>query len=101
MGRRSPGSYWSDEIKAMTAERVRAGSKIVDAAREIGVNESLVSKWTRTATPKGDGPNFDELAPPRDVGGSAAVTGNADLHIRPGGAEIVVPPGYPASGLTQ
>lgn len=98
-GRRS----WPDEIKALAAERVGGGSKIVDVAREIGANESLVAKWVRAATPRGDGPPFMELAVPPDPRGSATATagGISDCRIRLGDAEIAVPAGYPAAHLTE
>lgn len=93
--------YWPDEIKAMAAERIDAGSSIVDVAREIGANESLVANWVRAASPKAPRPDFVELTPPRDDLRSRAATSasHSDLRIRIGDAEISVPPGYPAEQL--
>ncbi|MFE3836044.1 transposase [Pseudogemmobacter sonorensis] len=94
--------YWPNEIKALAAERVGAGSRIVDVAREIGANESLVAKWVR-AEPKKPGPSFMELTLPGDahVPLSATAVGTADLRIRFRDVEIAVPPGYPVAHLAE
>jgi len=94
---------WPDEIKAMAAERVGAGSEIVDVAREIGANESLVAKWVRGAPSKISTQGFVELTRPREARKPqfATAPGQSDLRIRLGDTEISVPPGYPPAHLAE
>jgi len=46
---------YDDEFKRQAVQKVFDGQTVSSVSRELGVNESLIHKWKRTALDKGDG----------------------------------------------
>ena len=46
---------YDDEFKRNAVRKVLDGQSVSSVSREIGVNESLIHKWKRTALDNGDG----------------------------------------------
>ena len=46
---------YDDEFKRDALRKVFDGQSVRSVAEELGVNESLIHKWKRTALTKGDG----------------------------------------------
>lgn len=46
---------YDDEFKRNVVRKVLDGQSVASVSREIGVNESLIHKWKRTALDNGDG----------------------------------------------
>ncbi|MGI8467258.1 MAG: transposase [Pyrinomonadaceae bacterium] len=46
---------YDDEFKRNVVNKVLDGQSVSSVSREIGVNESLIHKWKRTALDNGDG----------------------------------------------
>lgn len=53
MGKRK----YDDEFKRNVVTKVLNGQSVASVSMEIGVNESLIHKWKRTALDNGDGIN--------------------------------------------
>jgi hypothetical protein len=97
---------WPDEIKVKIIESVEAGETIASIARQVGANESLVSKWVKD--------HRDALARPVDRLGIVEVVGvershshnahsnhniSCDLHL--GDMRLSIPAGYPGTHLAE
>lgn len=103
---------WPDELKAMAVKKIKAGTKIVTIAKEIGANESLVAKWARAelpelprrGRPQGKAPQFVEVMAPSEQVRATRQTGAADAaacQIRIGEAEISVGGNFPTEQLAE
>ncbi len=49
---------YDEEFKRNVVRKVFDGQSVSSVSREIGVNESLIHKWKRTALDNGDGINY-------------------------------------------
>lgn len=93
---------WPDEVKALAISKAAAGGKVAEIAREAGVNESLVYKWLNATKAPVGSPQFVEVtAPAATAKCSAALPrpGGGECVVRFHGAEVAIPPGFPASEL--
>jgi hypothetical protein len=94
---------WPEEVKAIAVRKAEAGSKVAEIARDAGVNASLVYKWLRAPKSPGIPPQFVEVTPPADAGKYSATpprTPGGECVVRFCGAEVAIPPGFPADELT-
>lgn len=99
---------WPDELRAMAVERIAAGEGIREIAEEIGAHKSLVAVWVRNAQREDPAPAFFEVVPPTEVkSGRKHRTTVAPEDTAPAcrisidGADITIPPGYPADHLAE
>lgn len=103
---------WPSAIKRMAAERVAAGARISQIAREIGARDCTVRKWFGGAEEPDQAapPAFVEVLPParlraaaepRSASGPKPPPETGICRIRIGDAEIAVSPSYPAAHLTE
>lgn len=94
---------WPEAVKAIAVRKAEAGSKVAEIARDAGVNTSLVYKWLRASKSEAFTPQFVEVAAPADAGKCSAASlrpGGGECVVRFRGAEVAVPPGFPAGELT-
>lgn len=98
---------WPDALKAMAAEKVAAGAKILEIAKEVGANKSLVAKWVNARRPAergDDSPKFVEVSGPREPHGTMRkkeADEAAVCRIRIGDAEVSLDGDFPTSQLAD
>ena len=109
---------WPDELKAMAVKKIKADTKIVTVAKEIGANESLVAKWARAELPEmprrgrpqgksaseRNAPQFVEvmaLSEPVRATRQTGIPDAAACQIRIGDAEISVGGDFPTEQLAE
>ena len=97
---------WPDELKVKIIERAEAGETIASIARQIGANDSLVSKWVKDHRDAKSRP-IDGLGIVEVVGFAKSPSGSAqsipgiacDLHL--GDVRLSIPAGYPGLHLVE
>ena len=93
---------WPDEVKAIAIGKVAAGGKVAEIARDAGVNESVIYKWLNAVKSPGSPPQFVEVTAPAATakcGAALSRPGGGECVVRFHGAEVAIPPGFPASEL--
>lgn len=92
---------WPEEVKAIAIGKAAAGTKVADIALEAGVNESLVYKWLNATKSQGSPLQFVEVTAPVTTAkcGAQRPRPGGDCVVRFDGAEIAIPPGFPAEEL--
>jgi hypothetical protein len=92
---------WPEEVKAIAIGKAAAGTKVADIALEAGVNESLVYKWLNATKAPGGPLQFVEVTAPATTAKFAAPRPRpgGDCVVRFDGAEVAIPPGFPAEAL--
>ena len=93
---------WPDDVKAIAIGKVAEGGKVAEIARDAGVNESVIYKWLNAAKSLANPPQFVEVTAPAAAGKCSGVLsrpGGGDCVVRFDGAEVAIPPGFPAGEL--
>lgn len=90
---------WPKEVKAIAIDKVAAGGKVADIARQAGVHESLAYKRVDATKSPGSPLQFVEVTAPTATakcGPALSRLGGGDCVVRFHGVEVAIPPGFPA-----